>query len=304
MPPEDSAEKQINDPNVPADSPLKQIRTFQGDVAEALRSQQESLVSIQRREHLKKSGANLSTQAVSERSIRRRNLFMLSISSLLLVALGSAGGWYAYTEFIRKSATPITTAPENRFISSEQELAIQVTDNSREKFIELITGALDGASAGEVKHVILKEGAEAMLGQPTNTLATSKFFDYLETRAPGSLVRAFDPLMMLGAYGESTFLIIKLESFENAFAGMLSWEKDIASDLGPILRTAPALRDITVENVFIDVADRNKDIRELSYMDSTVLVYTFVDNNMLVITDQIETLRAVLDRLNKAKLSR
>lgn len=271
-------------------TPLKQIRTFQGDVAEALQREQRSLVSIQQAEHLKNSSARSSTDKPPVNS-RRTELFYLVLGSLVLFILGAVGVWYTYDEFMRRSATPITTAPANRFISADTETNLNLAVDSRETLINTLSAAVRGTAVGELRHIILP-------------LSTSEFLNILGSQAPGSLTRAFDPLFMFGAFGESAFLIIKLISFENAFAGMLAWEKNLNQDIGPLFVTAELSRNISPESTFTDITDKNKDIRVLALDGEPILLYSFFDNNMLVITDHIETLRTLNDRLAREKLSR
>ncbi|PIQ66663.1 MAG: hypothetical protein COV96_00235 [Candidatus Zambryskibacteria bacterium CG11_big_fil_rev_8_21_14_0_20_42_18] len=280
-------------------SPLKQIRTFQGDVAEALEKQHESLVSIQRVEHLKKDSIQ-SSGKTAEVSKKRIEFTYLLLGSLLLFVLSATGVWYAYNEFVRKTSTPPIATPANRFIYSEAELVLNISETSREDFIKTLSSALEEVADGEVRHVVLEKSTL----EGTELLPTSEFLNILKSRAPGNLIRAFDPLFMLGAYGKSTFLILRLDSFENAFAGMLAWEKDLNRDIGPLLATAEIARNIEPGTIFTDIIDRNKDARILSLYDEVTLIYSFLDNNTLIITDNLETLRVVVDRLTKEKLSR
>lgn len=279
-------------------TPLKQIRTFQGDVAEALQKQRESLVSIQQIEHLKKSSTRSATLTPLENSKSRTESFYLLLGSLVLFVLGVVGAWYAYNEFVIKSATPIMTAPANRFVSADVEINLNLGTTSRETLINTLVGAVEGVPARELRHINF-------------ALSTNEFLEMLETRAPGSLVRAFDPLFMFGAFGESpamdgasTFLIIKLVSFENAFAGMLAWEKNLSQDIGPLFATAEFSKSMPRGSTFTDITDRNKDVRILALGDQPILLYSFFDNNMLIITDHVETLRTLIDRLTREKLSR
>lgn len=281
------------------DVPLKQIRTFQGDVADALEKQHESLVSIQRVEHLKKDTVQ-SDSKTAEVSKKRIEFTYFLLGSFLLFMLSATGVWYAYNEFVRKTMTPPIAAPANRFIYSEAELVLNISEISREDFIKTLSSALGEVAEGEVRHVVLKKSVL----EGTELLPTSEFLGILKSRAPGQLVRAFDELFMLGAYGKSTFLIIRLTSFENAFAGMLAWEKDLNRDIGPLLATAEIARNIEPGTVFTDIIDQNKDARMLSLYDQPTLIYSFLDNNTLIITDNLETLRVVVDRLTKEKLSR
>src|SRR3990167_4711440 len=275
----------------PKETPLKQIRTFQGDVAEALQREQRSLVSIQQAERLKKGFTPSATDTSSENTKRKREIFFLFLGSLALFVLGTVGAWYAYNEFVRRTVTPIMTAPANRFVSANTEINLTLTATSREALINTLADAVRGAPSWELIHINF-------------SLSTVKFLEMLGTRAPGSLIRAFDPLFMFGAFGESTFLIIKLVSFENAFAGMLAWEKDLSQDIGPLFATAKFSRNLPPASTFADLTDRNKDVRILALGDQSILLYSFFDNNMLIITDHIETLRTLIDRLTREKLSR
>ncbi len=122
-------------------------------------------------------------------------------------------------------------------------------------------------------------------------------------------MRSFEPYFMLGTLGESRFIIFRLASFENAFSGMLNWEKNLPADLGTLFSTAPLLSNITTESVFKDVIYRNKDVRLLSVptgpnstSTTPVLMYSFFDNKKLIITDNIETLQILIDRLTQTLL--
>ncbi|MEX2013718.1 MAG: hypothetical protein WD897_02275 [Parcubacteria group bacterium] len=284
----------------PAETPLKQIRTFQGDVAEALQRQEQSLVSIQQTERLKR-GFTGSSVDISDSPKSKTRIFALALGSLIFFTLSIAGAWYTYNEFVRKTTTLIMAGTANRFVTVDAEVSLNFSATSRETLINTLSDAIQGVAAREIRHVVLiKEGAK----DATYLFPTSEFLETLETRAPGSLVRAFDPLFMFGAYGESAFLIIKLVSFENAFAGMLAWEKNLSQDIGPLFATAELSRNVPPESAFTDITDKNKDIRTLTLENQTILLYSFFDNNMLIITDNIETLRVLIDRLTREKLSR
>ncbi len=281
------------------ETPLKQIRTFQGDVAEALEKQRESLVSIQRAEQLKKS-SGWSAPSMPESIQKRKQFFYLLLGSLFFIVLGAIGIKFGFNEFLRKTAPPEIAVPENRFLSASTEMALDLSGASRETIITSLSTTTEGVSRGELKHIVLNK----IVGEETELLTTSEFLKALESRAPGNLVRAFDPLFMYGVLGDSVFLIIRLVSFENAFAGMLTWEKSLGQDIGPLFATREFLISLPLEPVFIDLTDRNKDIRILSLDNQPIFLYSFFDNDTLIITDTLETLRTLIDRLNREKLSR
>ncbi len=282
------------------ETPLKQIRTFQGDVAEALQRQNESLVSIQRAEHLKNPVQPDTFGTLQGPGKKRREFFFLFLGSLLLFILGIFGVRYTYDEFLGKVSTPTIEAPANRFLSPNTEVSLEPKLDSRGTFINDLKNAVESVPQGELRHIILQRNTEA--GE--SLISASEFLRTLESQAPGSLVRAFDPPFMFGALGKSTFLIIKLSSFENAFAGMLSWEKNLGQDIGPLFATAELLKNIPPESVFTDITDKNKDVRVLALENQPILLYSFLDNNMLIITDSFESFRTLIDRLTREKLSR
>ncbi|OHA89614.1 MAG: hypothetical protein A3C70_02560 [Candidatus Zambryskibacteria bacterium RIFCSPHIGHO2_02_FULL_43_14] len=284
----------------PKETPLKQIRTFQGDVAEALKRQQESLVSIQRAEHLKNPTQSDTSGTLQDSDKKKKEFFFLFLGSLLLFALGIFGARYTYDEFLGKVSTPTIDTPANRFLSPNTEISLEPKLDSRSTLIDTLKSAVENVPQGELRHIILKQKT----GVRESLISASEFLRTLESRAPESLIRAFDPSFMFGALGKSTFLIIKLSSFENAFAGMLSWEKNLGQDIGPLFATAELLKNISHESVFTDVTDKNKDVRALMLENQPILLYSFLDNNMLIITDSFESLRTLIDRLTREKLSR
>jgi hypothetical protein len=183
-------------------------------------------------------------------------------------------------------------------------VSVNTGTTTRDTLLVRLDQGWSGTGSSELKHLILRKGE----GELAPLTAASDFLSILETEAPGSLVRSLEPTFMFGALGESRFIIFKLSSFENAFAGMLSWEKTLARDLGPLFASAPLLKTIPPESVFLDVISRNKDVRVLSTFVASstepVLLYSFFDRKALIITDSLETLRVLVDRLTQELLSR
>jgi hypothetical protein len=275
-------------------SPLKQIRTFQGDVAEAISHQKESIYSIHEKERVGLRGMNVSQQ--EEKAPQHKNIFLLLLGSIVLIGLTGFGSWYTYQEFVRKTSPPIITAPDSRFISTESSVVLNITPLSREALISATQN--ESAKVGGLRHIILKDGESA---RSTSTSPTT-FFNKLGSQAPGSLLRAFEPVFMLGLLGESRFMIFKLRSFENAFAGMLAWEQNMAGDLRGLFGT-DQLGGFT-SNPFKDVVYQNKDVRALVIEDKLILLYTFFDNQTLIVTEDLDTLSQLSERLLREKLSR
>ncbi len=294
--------------NSPKDSPLKQIRTFQGDVAEALTRQNESLVSIQQTEALKNRMGGIPSETVSAEEHKRNGDFLyLFVGSIFLIILSLGGAWYGYGEYLKRTAPPVISIPANRFISANSEVEINLLNATRETFAAAFADKASDNPANELRHIVARAGE----GELAPLLTTAQFMKALESQAPGNLVRSFDPLFMEGVIGSDPFLIIKLVSFENAYAGMLSWEPDMAEDLLPMF---PSVKANDSASVFKDVIVKNKDVRMLSAevpatassstTTTPVLLYSFFDNSVLIITSKLETLQILIERLTRERLSR
>lgn len=216
------------------DPELKQIRTFQGDVAEAIKDQKESLYSIHRAEGWKQP----------EEAQGPKKILLLLIGGITLFILAIGLGYFAYKEYVRKTTPPARIVPESQFITPDNSL----------------------------KHIVVPE----TFGQ---------FLEKNAVQAPGSLTRAVSPVFMIGTLNENRFMILKVTSYENAYAGMLQWENDFAPN-----------------SVFKDVVSRNKDARVLYAGTTPVVLYSFFDNKWIIITTNLETLHILIDRLTRQLL--
>jgi hypothetical protein len=109
-----------------------------------------------------------------------------------------------------------------------------------------------------------------------------------------------------GGAAQDPFIIMKVTSFDAAFAGMLEWERTMSSDLTPffgntvVITFDPSARtDTQVRDAFFkDVIASNKNARVLLDEDGHErIIYTFVDQNTILITKTKETLDVLLPRM-------
>jgi len=306
-------EREAVDPS----SSLKQIRTFQGDVADALHKQNESLVSIQRSEQAVKEARKVFTPPKTPEELAQnqsnKKLLLLLVGSLILVGLGGSVSWYAYQGYITKTALPTIEQIPNRLITSTKMINVDTSTLSRETFINKIK---DERAQDISDGAIIQIQLQKQIATTTTFISTRDFLNLLESRASGSLLRSFNPIFMLGLLGAKpvnvgdgglvhTFILVKLDSFDNAFPGMLDWEKNLRDDLLPIFASEATFATTSPTTLFSDITIQNKDARILKDSSGrTVLLYSFFDNKMLIITDTEISLKTIVGRLNAEKLSR
>jgi hypothetical protein len=82
---------------------------------------------------------------------------------------------------------------------------------------------------------------------------------------------------------------------------MLEWEKNMPKDLGTIFEISP---EDLVNPEFKDESIRNKDLRVLVGENrKTVLLYSFLDKNTILITKNEDAFNAILGKYQTSRLT-
>ncbi len=293
-------------PSAPNPSPLKQIRTFEGDVAEAIKKQNESLVSIQRAEEKKREAiGTLAPEAMGSGQGFEWKPLVMSLLTIILVSGGGYGAYFAWTTYNEKTVLPYIETPANQFINTLTIKNIDASVLGRQAILGLIGEARrESREEASIEQIEMRRDA----GDASELLSTEDFLTRLNVKAPNPLVRAFGDLFMLGILGGNlghVFIIIELDSFENAFPGMLDWEAKMVEDILPLFATQEVVSSTHTLAEFEDKTIQNHDTRILrSSSGEIVLIYGFFDNAKLIITDNESSFRTIINRLQSEKLSR
>jgi hypothetical protein len=81
-------------------------------------------------------------------------------------------------------------------------------------------------------------------GDSVQEVSAPEFLQTLAPQIPPELVRTIEPQMLLGvhSYDENqAFMLLKADSYETAYSGMLAWEATMQSDLSPLFTRTPAV---------------------------------------------------------------
>ncbi len=226
-------------PNAPAwtgaDS-SKALRTYEGDVAEALAHKGSSAASIALAESRKNSGEDrLGTTEESSSAAHAGRKIVITLVSLLLIGGGAVGAYYLY------SISPLAPAKQ---AAPQAQAAPSLVPSDTQAVI-----AIDGMDPVAVIRAVRAEIAkpqgintikEITLVQTTNGLhyrvTGPDMANIMDIGAPDIVLRALSNDWMLGVYADSSgtktvFVVATVDYFQNAFAGMLQWEGLMADDL-------------------------------------------------------------------------
>jgi hypothetical protein len=314
---------------------LSPLRTYERDVADMIRKQQASVITVKLAEQRKEEVLKEGTAPVVVKSYARNALFaMLGLALVVLSAL-----LFGFIYFLKtKNAEPEEKAPIiTTLIPRDLERTINLSGISYEQLTRTFSDfAFEAYPDDSIAHINIVEG--------TTEARPETFFTRAAPHVPSPLTRAFNGKMFAGVYtlgANHPFFIVQIDSFDNAFAGMLAWEPNMYADLKPLITKAqPTMPIMPVQQIatstatstagaatgsgtatsaplfvprtiptpnarFSDAIIQNKDTRVLrNSQDDIILIYSFIDQHTLVIVDSESTLKEVIGRFTAAKLIR
>jgi hypothetical protein len=323
------------------DSLVRPLRTYRDDVARAIQQKNASMVSVISAEADRRS-RTMPILAGQEAARNTSPKFFVFVAlGALLVGVGAATlAWTLLIYPTQKSPIPASSIPS--FIFVEEQRPLDITNHSSSQISDLLYAARDATelSLGGIAQLYFVEKKETNSPEAPlriELVPAMRLFDLWGMRIPASLVRSIDEHLMFGFHafdGNQPFFIFKTALYENAFAGMLDWERTIKNDMGLVFKfpvavstttatsttenatTTPTGEDgiatSTTDNLdslirtnrpfvepFRDRVVRNKEVRVLEDENGKILLlYAFQDRQTIIITTNEFTLNEVVSRLN------
>ena len=272
---------------------IKSLSTYQGDVEEAVSKNNYSASSILVAEQQRKKGG-LMDLGTPDNSAARNKFFILVGSILLLLGIVTVSAMF----YIRSKDEVITQKNTKTLIGFSEEKIIPMNNITREKLVNDIL--VEKKSFDLPVNSVLYINTANASGTP---VLAEDVLTLIAPQMSPSLLRSFDGEYMLGIYSFDTnepFIILTTSDFANSFSGMLKWEKNIISDFEKLFSLSQNTSSTTGQ--FKDATIRNKDFRVLQNENKkTILLYSFIDKNTLVITTNENILNAIIGKYNVSK---
>lgn len=267
---------------------IKSLRTYRGDVEEAVLKNKFSASSILTAEQKKRDSTLINLEQPGDTAAR--NKFFILVGSIMLF-LGIITVVAVY--YTRTSQQVVVEQKTKALIPFAQEKDIPISGLNRD---QLINGIITEKQSFKLPvNSILYINTMNGQGGPAGVFDVVSL---IGPQMPPSLVRSLDSKYMLGVYSFDTnepFIILTTNDFASSFAGMLKWEDKMTSDLGRLF--AIPQNTGTTTNSFTDEALRNKDLRILQDKNKkTILLYSFIDKNTLLITTNENVFGAVVGK--------
>jgi len=289
---------------------IKPLRTYEGDVAGYFKTHDASMAKIAIAEQTRRK-RKPEPELKPRREARPKKALALVLFSIFFVV---AGGFAIYFIVSAIKARPV-------IIGTETVKTLVPTEAQKEINLDLLDQSkLKNQLVAEIANTQLQLGS-ALGFYFTKTSALGKqlatandFLSQIAPNAPNSLTRILKNDFLFGIVafdGNQPFLILRHSSFQQAFAGMLEWEKNLPFDLEEIFVSTKdiAIGDsnplVFIGSNFSDEIINNKDTRVLKGEDGkTQLIYSLLDNSTLLITRSKGAFGKILERLSSSKLIR
>lgn len=279
------------------------IRTYQSDIAKALKDNKGSVTKIAVAEQIKKQ----ETQEGLVKDNKTKKISLWVSLTLIIVGIMALSFIILSSSEEEKITGELKNLQTKEIVFSEILREINTTGLNKEKLVKSISDEIKNSDfrLDQIKNIIFTRerfNEEGFIVK--SLLPTRDFFTLVTDRLPPSLIRSFYRDYMFGIHsfnGNTPFIIVEIDFFDNAFAGMLRWEDFMADDMFPLFAIEGVDKSIR-EKKFKDLVFRNQDIRILTdAQDQILLVYSFPDRQTLIITTDIETFDEIINRLNTPK---
>lgn len=282
MPPEEKKER----------VPIKSLRTYQGDVEEAIAKNKYSSTTILVAEQQRKEKEP--EKVVEVKYSGTRNKVFIYFGGIFLI-LGIAVVSSVY--YLKSTDTVVIEKTTKTIIPPTKAKNIDIAGTNREKFVNSLIAEKTGFDS-PINSVLFLNTTEN-----SETAKIEKILSLIAPNQPSSLIRSFGKDYMVGVYSYDTneiFIILTVSDYASSYSGMLKWEKDIARDLGKIYDINQDV--VTSNTLFTDLALKNKDLRVLKDLGGkTQVIYSFIDKNTILITKNERIFSAIMAKINISK---
>ncbi len=290
------------------------LHTLKDDLQHVVREQKISVVRAvsleeERRHRAKKDDSFEPLPAAQQRGRRVLNILF---SAALLLALGGAAllGVYVVARNQNAGAAPPSM---QSLLFAESAIVLPLSARTPTDLRSAL-GALRANAGGTLGSIIriVPVIVDAQDDTKWTRLATfSEFVRALDPHVPDELLRATGDDFFLGIHTNvdrnAPVLVVRITSYDRAFAGMLAWEAGMNEAFAPFYTPLPAQTvsqdELPVARTFQDVIMRNYDTRALKDDAGNVqFYYSFPNRDILIIAESPYSFTEVLSRLQAERL--
>jgi hypothetical protein len=304
-------------PEGPVDAaPIAPLQTYQTDVERVISQKNVSGIDIVAAESARSQKTNtVFSFTPSFDWSKFKKSIILAGGALLILASASI----LYYVFLR----PVPTVPgyaslKTPFIAVDETQVLvlapqQFTRSTVMTNLESIKEKTS-ISLGLMSRIYVTVSTSTIKNDLPPAIDIQSLLSVIAPNAPSEFLRTLDPeYYVLGVHvfdGNQAFLMLRVDSYEQAFSGMLAWERTLAQELAPLFTRTPRpkipeelsasstpLAPQISPTLFRDQIVENHDTRViLGEQGDILLLWTFLDRDTLILTTNDATLRELVSR--------
>lgn len=275
-----------DDPTPPQDSQapqheLPRIRTYAADMSRVIKARGETLASI-----VNKERTTVTDTVPEEREPRsyRRLLIGGAILVFIIAGIGTVVGALVF------SPKDAATVQQQGIIFANKTVAVTLSED--EALLDQLARvrAESNFPLGEVLRTqLIRDGRVLSAAEVAQALGL-----------PDALAREVTDTMV-GVHSfdrNQPFIILKLATYDRSFAALLAWERTMGRSLGNFFAPLGQRADSAPTLTFSDIIVQNLDVR--ASQSAWPILYTFPEQQLVVITTNEFTFREIITRLSAA----
>lgn len=294
--------------------PKSIVRTYKSDLETAIEAGHMSSINIaiaeNKKMHEKIQAEPVEVEETTSTSEYSKSKIIILISVILVIA-GLAGIFALFFLGGSNSTQTIVTQELPSLITTEYKDELLVNNVNAGNFANILSTKLNDVQTkvNNFDNVYITVGSSSA----KRLITATEFVTLMKFKIPDILKRTLLPDFMVGMYSFGTnlpFVILKTSYFENAYTGMLDWEKDLEEDFQVLFRfsgyknSGNILQNLTptVYKKFTDAVIINKDVRVLRDNDGQIIfLYAIIDKETIIFTVNDTAFKEIVNRLNKEK---
>lgn len=289
------------------------LRTYSSDMAEAVRTNEASVIKIALAEKNKKEQEQ---ENVKIEGTKGKKIFWV-IGGILILLIAVIGSYYSYQKKKERETPKVEVKEIKTLISFESKTTIEIKDETtkQELWQSVISEMNKFGDWGKIKSIFLSKKIDGV----DNLISTNDFVSLAGLFSSSSLPRYFTENFMLGSFynnqaenigGEEKsyhpFLIFKVKDYNQAYSSILSWEKNGQEELSYLFVKEGIQNENGLTNsskyIWSDIIINNRDARVLNNESGEPLIYyIFINKEYLLITDNKLAINEIATRLNSQK---
>jgi hypothetical protein len=284
------------------------IHTFKDDIQDAIQTSHLSSINIAiaENERLHRDPNTKNNTDSPEDGDKNKKIVMISlviiVFSILTIIIAFIIKNYRVTSVVEQKNIP-------SLITTDYRDELNIDSIVKERFNSAVSSRINDVLVplNNIYNVYITTGKDST----KKIISSTEFVSLAGLQIPDILKRNLADDFMVGMYsfGQNLpFIIFKTTSFENTYAGMLDWEKDLKKDFGVLFRLNGEITGL--ENIlkpskpykFEDATVANQDVRLLKDDNGKIIfVYSILWKDTIVLTTSDVALKEIINRLNKEK---